>query len=106
MGVDRCTDQRAARGRLAGRGRDRGHLRALEHHVEHARFTGVEAAQPRRDADGLEPHALAPPFGRLRSQPRPAEVPPATAPRAGRYSQPTQPSQPLWADTASITPNR
>ena len=33
-------------------------------------------------------------------------VPPATAPRCGRYSQPTQPCQPHWAETSSITSNR
>jgi putative membrane protein len=33
-------------------------------------------------------------------------VPPATAPRAGRYSQPTQPCQPQCAETSSITSNR
>lgn len=41
-----------------------------------------------------------------RIQPRPSEVPFATTPRAGRYSQPTQPCQPLAADTSSITLNR
>lgn len=41
-----------------------------------------------------------------RSQPRPEDVPFATAPRAGRYSQPTQPSQPHCAATSSITSNR
>lgn len=39
-------------------------------------------------------------------QPSPADVPPDAVPRAGRYSQPTQPSQPQAADTSSITSNK
>ena len=62
-------------------------------------------AQAARNVQRLQPHALAWPCS-LRSQPRPSEVPFFTAPRAGLYSQPTQPCQPQAADTSSITWNR
>jgi uncharacterized membrane protein YdjX (TVP38/TMEM64 family) len=42
----------------------------------------------------------------LARQPNPLVVPSATGPRDGRYSQPTQPSQPHAADTSSSTRNR
>lgn len=64
-------------------------------HRAFKKWTGARPGEYRR--------GFAPPQGR---QPSPSLVAPATAPRAGRYSQPIQPSQPQAADTSSITLNR
>jgi hypothetical protein len=53
-----------------------------------------------REAGAFDPDS---PHGR---QPSPCVVAPVAVPRAGRYSQPTQPSHPQAADTSSITLNR
>jgi hypothetical protein len=103
VGFDQRAQQRAACLALL-RARNDGLDRAAgQRDVEHVRVAGVEAAQRRGNAQRLELHARC---CKARSQPRPADVPPGSAPRLGRYSQPTQPCQPHCADTSSSTSNR
>lgn len=103
MRIDHGAEQGAARRQFARF--DGRNLRAGQRDVEDLRIARRKAPQARRDAHGFEPHAACV-RGSARSQPRPPDVPLATAPRRGRYSQPTQPCQPHWADTSSITSNR
>ena len=67
---------------------------------------GLMGLMGRSRGPALEPQAPAALARQARSQPRPWLVAPGAVPRAGRYSQPTQPSQPQAALNSSINSNR